>query len=141
MEISIVRNRLRETMERAKRQAAERRSSAGRTAAAFDSFLAVTAVPLVRQIANVLRSENYLFSVFTPSGSVRLMSDKSGEDFIEISLDTTSHPPRVIGHTSRTLGRQGVDAERVIASGDPAAITDEELLAFLLQELEPFVER
>ena len=141
MEISIVRNRLRDTMERAKRQAAERRARADQTAAAFDTFLTTTAVPLVRQIANVLRTEGYLFSVFTPSGSVRLTSDKHAEDFIEIALDTASHPPRVVGHTSRTHGRRGVDAERVVASGDPAAIRDEDLLAFFLEELEPFVER
>jgi hypothetical protein len=98
-------------------------------------------VPLIRQIANVLRTEAYPFSVSTPSGSVRLTSDKHAEDFIEIVLDTASHPPRVMGHTSRTLGRRGVDAERVVASGDPAAISEEELLAFLLEELEPFVER
>ncbi len=128
-------------MERAKRQAAERRAHADRAAAAFNTFLTTRAVPLVRQIANVLRTEGYLFSVFTPSGSVRLMSDKRAEDFIEIGLDTVSDPPRVIGHTSRTHGRRGVDAERVIASGDPAAISEEELLAFFLEELEPFVER
>src|SRR5262249_43776404 len=127
MEISLVRNRLRDTMERAKRQAAERRAHADRAAAAFDTFLTTRAVPLVRQIANVLRTEGYLFSVFTPSGSVRLMSDKRAEDFIEIVLDTVDDPPRVIGHTSRTHGRRGVDAERVIASGDPAAISEEEL--------------
>ena len=141
MEISIVRNRLRDTMERAKRQAAERRAHADRTAAAFDTFLTTTAVPLVRQIANVLRTEGHLFSVFTPSGSVRLMSDKRAEDFIEIVLDTASDPPRVMGHTSRTLGRRGIDAERVVGSGDPASIGDEDLLAFFLEELEPFVER
>jgi hypothetical protein len=141
MEISIVRNRLRDTMERAKRQAAERRAHADRTAAAFDAFLTTTAVPLVRQIANVLRTESHLFSVFTPSGSVRLMSDKRAEDFIEIVLDTVSDPPRVIGHTSHTLGRRGIDAERVVASGDPAEISEEDLLAFFLEELGPFVER
>jgi hypothetical protein len=141
MEISVVRNRLRETMERAKRQAAERRAHADRTASAFDTFLTTIAVPLVRQIANVLRAEGHVFSVFTPSGSVRLMSDKRAEDFIEITLDTTSHPPRVMGHISRAVGRRGIDAERVVASGDPAALSEDDLLAFFLEELEPFVER
>jgi hypothetical protein len=69
------------------------------------------------------------------------MSDKSAEDFIEIALDTASDPPRVVGRTSRSRGRRVVDAERVVASGDPEAIGEEDLLTFLLQELEPFVER
>ena len=141
MEISIVRNRLRDTMERAKRQAADRRARADRTTAAFDTFLTTTAVPLVRQIVNVLRTEGYPFSMFTPSGSVRLASDKRAEDFIEIALDIAATPPRVVGHTSRALGRRGIDAERVVASGDPASIGEEDLLAFFLEELEPFVER
>ena len=128
-------------MERAKRQAAERRARADAASRAFDTFLTATAVPLVRQIANVLRADHHLFTVFTPSGGVRLASDKRAEDFIELLLDTATDPPRVVAHTSHSRGRRVVDAERVVGSGDPAAITEEELFAFLLKELEPFVER
>lgn len=128
-------------MERAKRQSAERRAETDRASRAYDTFLTGTAVPLVRQIVNVLKAEGYGFSLFTPSGSVRLMSDRSAEDFIEIALDASGDGPRVVGHVSRSRGRRVVDAERVIASGNPASITEEELLAFLMKELEPFVER
>jgi hypothetical protein len=141
MEISIVRKRLHDAMDRAKRRSAERRQRADETAQAFDAFLTNTAVPLFRQIANVLRADSYLYNVFTPSGSVRLMSDKSGEDFIEIALDTAADPPRVTGRTSRGRGRRVIDTERVVAAGDPASITEDDLLTFVLQELEPFVER
>ena len=96
-------------------------------------------MPLFKQVANVLRIGGYLFTVFTPSGSVRLMSDRSAEDYIEVSLDTTGDRPQVIGHASRSRGRRVVDAERAI--GEPGELTEEELLAFLLKELEPFVER
>ena len=89
----------------------------------------------------MLRAEGYLFSVGTPSGSVRLVSDASNQDLIEIALDTTGDRARVVGHTSRTRGRRVVDAEEVIGSGDPESITEEELLAFLLKQLEPYVER
>jgi hypothetical protein len=34
-----------------------------------------------------------------------------------------------------------IDAEHVVGSGDPESMTEEDLLAFLLKELEPFVER
>lgn len=141
MEISTVRQRVREAVERARRQAASRRTRTDAASRAFDAFLSATAVPLVRQLANVLRADGYLFNVSTPSGSVRMMSERSAEDFIEISLDGAADPPRVIAHTSRSRGRRVVDAEQVIASGDPALITEEELLAFLLKEIEPFVER
>jgi hypothetical protein len=140
MDIAVVRKRLTDAMEHAKRRAALRRAANDASSAAFTSFLSGTAVPLMRQVANVLKAEGYPFGVFTPSGSVRLMSDKSAEDFIEITLDTAGEVPRVVARIS-SHGRRTVDAERVVGSGDPAAITEEELLAFLLDELQPFVER
>ena len=141
MEISDVRNRIHLAMERAKRRAAERREHTDASSRAFETFLAQTAAPLFRQIANVLKADSYRFSVSTPSGSVRLMSDTSAEDFIELSLDTSGDRPRVIARTSHSRGRRVVDAEQVVGSGDPATITEEELFAFLLGEIEPFVER
>lgn len=128
-------------MERARRRAAERRERTDAASRAFETFLSRTAAPLLRQIANVLKTEGYRFSVSTPSGSVRLLSDTSAEDFIELSLDTTGDRPRVMARTSHSRGRRVVDTEKVVASGDPETITEEELFAFLLTELEPFVER
>jgi hypothetical protein len=139
MEISVVRQRLNETIERAKRRAAERRARADDAGRAYDRFLEHTAVPLFRQLVNVLRADGYQFSLFTPSGSVRLMSDRHAEDFIEVLLDTTGDHPFVVGHTSRSRGRRVDESEREL--GDPATLGEEELLAFVLRELEPFVER
>jgi hypothetical protein len=141
MEISDVRKRLHETMTRARQRAAERRARSDDASRAFDRFLADVAVPLVRQIANVLRADGYQYSVSTPAGSVRLLSDKDASDFVELSLDTSADTPRVVARISRSRGRHTIDAERVVGSGDPDAIGEEELFAFLLRELEPFVER
>jgi hypothetical protein len=139
MEISEVRQRLLQTIDRAKRQAAERLVRSDEAARQFDTFLNNVAVPLFRQAANVLRAEGYLFNLFTPSGSVRLMSDRTAEDFIEVSLDSSVDPPQVMGHSSRSRGRRVVEAERAL--GDPEALTDDDLLEYLSKELEPFVER
>ena len=139
MEISFVRQRLIETIDRAKRQAAERRGRSDQAARDFEVFLQKIAVPLFRQVANVLKADNYAFTVFTPSGSVRLMSDRSVEDYIEISLDTTLDSPQVMGQVSRSRGRRVIDAERAI--GAPDTLTEEDVLAFLLKELAAFVER
>ena len=141
METSVVRNRLRDTIERAKRRAAERRSHNDETARAYDAFLEQIATPLMRQIAGALKADGYAFTVFTPSGAVRLMSDRRAEDFIEIALDLAGDAPLVLGHTSRLRGRNIVEAERPIASGHPDAITEDDVLEFLLKEIEPFVER
>jgi hypothetical protein len=139
METSDIRKRLNQTIERAKRQAAERRALGDDAARAFETFLSTMAVPLFRQVATILRSDGYLFNVFTPSGSVRLMSDRAAEDFIELSLDTTGDRPQVMGHASRSRGRRVLVSERAI--GEPAELTEEAVLEFLLKELEAFVER
>jgi hypothetical protein len=139
MEISLVRKRLLETIDGARKRAAERRGRVGQASHDFEVFLQKIAVPLFRQVANALKAEGYAFTVFTPSGSVRLMSDRAVEDYIEISLDTSDDPPRVMGQVSRTRGRRVLDAERAI--GAPDSLTEDDLLEFLLKELEAFVER
>ena len=139
MEISAVRRRLTETIERAKKQAAQRRGRSDQASRDFELFLQKIAIPLFRQVANALRADGYPFTVFTPSGSVRLMSDRAAEDFIELTLDTADDPPRVMGQISRTRGRRVIDAERAI--GAPDALTEDDVLEFLLKELEAFVER
>jgi len=139
MEISVVRKRLTETIERAKKQAAERRGRSDQASSDFEVFLQKVAVPLFRQVANALKADGYAFTVFTPTGSVRLMSDRTAEDYIELTLDTSDDPPRVMGQISRTRGRRVIDAERAI--GAPDTLTEDQLLDFLLKELEAFVER
>jgi hypothetical protein len=141
MEISDVRRHIRETIERARRHAAERRTRNDEAALAFDAFLNTVAVPLFRQIANVLKIENYAFTVFTPGGAVRLMSDRSADDYVEISLDTSGDTPRVAAHVSRSRGRRVVEIERSVGNGDPASLGEEDLLAFMVEVLEPFVEK
>jgi hypothetical protein len=139
METSELRKRLTQTIERAKKQTAERRTRSDAAAQAFDTFLKNIAVPLFRQSANILKSEGYPFTLFTPAGSVRLMSDRVTEDFIELALDVSGDAPQVVGHVSRSRGRRVVETEKNI--GAPATLTEAELLDFLDKELEAFVER
>ena len=98
-------------------------------------------MPLVRQIANVLKADGYHFTVFTPSGSVRLMSDRRAEDYIELTFDASGDTGRVVGRSSHLRGKNVIESEQPVGSGKPASITEEELLDFLMKELEPLVER
>lgn len=141
MEIADVRRQVHDTIERARRQAAARRTRHDEASRRFDEFLEMHAVPLFRQIANVLKTEGYHFTVFTPSGSVRLASDRSGDDFIELVLDTVGDAPQVMAHVSRTRGRRVIEEEMAVRDGNPETLGDEDLLAFVLKQLEPFVER
>ena len=140
MEVSTVRQRLLQTIDRAKRSAADRRTRSDEASRLYAGFLDRTAVPLVRQVAGILKAEGLAYTVFTPAGSVRLMSDRSAEDFIEIGLDTTGAEPRVMGHTSGRRGQRVLEHEQPIGVA-VADLTEDDLLEFLLKELEPFVER
>ena len=139
MEISDVKRRVVETIENARRRSAEHRVAADEASRAFDALLQQTAVPMFRQIANVLRAQGYPFTVFTLGESVRLMSDRSAEDYIEMTLDTSGDTPVVVGHSSRSRGRRVIELERPV--GPPASLTDDDVLTFVLKELEPLVER
>ncbi|SRR5713226_8063209 len=141
MEISDIRKRVLQAIDRAKRHAADRRARTDQAAREYDIFLERVAVPVFRQIASVLRAEGHLFNVFTPGGSVRLMSDRGTEDYIELMLDTSASEPTVVGHTSRSRGSRVIEAERPLSSGAIHDLTEEDVLGFLLNELEPFVER
>ncbi|MGE3958232.1 MAG: hypothetical protein AB7H96_16070 [Vicinamibacterales bacterium] len=141
METSVLRKRLGDTIEAAKRTAAARRARADEAARAYAQFLDLVAIPLFRQVANVLKASGYAFSVFTPSGAVRLASDRSSEDYIELSLDSSGEEPMVLGHSRRARGRRVIENERAIAEVSVAHLTEEHLLEYLLAELQPFVER
>jgi hypothetical protein len=141
MEIAEVRKRVQQAIARARRHSAERRARVDEATHAFTLCLEQIVTPLVRQIANVLRADGHPFSVFTPAGSVRLMSDRRAEDYIEIALDASGDAPLVTGHSSRMRGGNVLQVERVIGSGDPATLTEEDVLTFVLSELEPLVER
>jgi hypothetical protein len=139
MEIADVKRRVVETIERAKRQSADRRARADAATQAYDAFLNQIAVPIVRQIANVLRAHGYTFEVFTPAGGVRLASERGGGDYIELELDTSSDRPSIIGRFKRSRGRQVVESEQ--SMGDPSALSEEDVLTFFLKSLEGLVER
>ena len=141
MQTSDVRKRVRETIERARRRATDRRARGDEASRDFDAFLERVAVPLMRQIADVLRADGYHFTVFTPSRSVRLMSDRRAEDYIELAFDASGDTGRVVGHSSHLRGKNVIESEQPVASGKPSSITEEELLDFLMKELEPLVER
>ena len=142
MEVSEVRRRLRAAIDAARRQAAIRRERTDAASRDFEGFLRDRAVPVFHTLAAALAAEGYRFEVFTPADSVRLSSARSTEDFIELALDTSGGQPAIVIRTSRGRGRRHVATERAVRSGSEiAGLTDEDVLGFVLGEIEPFVER
>jgi len=142
VEISEVRRRLLAAIDKARRAAEDRRVRTDIAARDYQAFLDQRATPVFHQLAAALKAEGYSFKVFTPASSTRLASDRSPEEFIELSLDDTSDPPAVLGRTTRGRGRRMTSAERAIRDGVPIAdLTDEDVLAFLLEEITALLER
>ena len=140
MEVSEVRRRLRAAVEEARQQAADRRARTDIAARDYEAFLNERAAPVFHQLAAALTAEGHLFKVFTPAASVRLASERSHEEFVEVALDDSSNPPTVVGRTSRGRGRRMVSSERPVREGVPIAnLTEEDVLAFLLEEIALFI--
>ena len=142
IETSEVRRRLRSAIEQARNNAAGRRARSEVASRDYEKFLAAIAIPVLQQFANVLAAEGHQFHVATPAGSVRLALDGSSDDFIEILLDASEDPPEVIGRTSRGRGRRMISSERPVRERTAVSeLNEEDVLAFLLTELLPFVAR
>jgi hypothetical protein len=142
LEVSHVRRRLAAAIEQARRDAQQRRERSSEVQRAYEVFLADVAVPVARMAASVLKAEGYSFTVATPGGGVRLISDKGRDDYIEIALDTTAHPPDVLGRIRYARGSRTIAEERSVKAGaPPQAITEDDFLEFLVRALEPWLER
>lgn len=142
MEVSDVRRRLTAAIEQSRRSAQQRRARSAEAQLAYESFLAGVAIPVARMTASAARAEGYPFTVATPGGGLRLISDKGRDDYIEIALDTSADPPEVLGRISYSRGSRTVSEERPVKPGAaPGAITEEDVLAFLIDALGPWMER
>lgn len=142
MEISEVRRRLRAAIDKARREATERRARTDAAGRDYDVFLSERAAPVFHQFAVALKAEGQPFKVFTPASSIRLAAERSPEEFIELSLDDSSDPPAVIGRSSRGRGRKTVTSERTLKDGAAIAdLTDEDVLVFLLEQITWLLER
>jgi hypothetical protein len=109
---------------------------------AYDTFLTTVAIPLTRQVANILKAEGLGFTVSTPQSGLRLASDKSRDDYLEFALDATGDAPVVLGRVRRTRGSRTLEDERPVGGGKPpASLTDDDVLALLTDALDALIQR
>lgn len=142
IETSELRKRLRHAIDERRKHTAARRAAIDEASAAYAELLELTATPLVQKLANVLRAEGHTFTVFTPNGGLRMALAKSGDDFIEFTLDTSQDEPFAALRVNRTRGRRVVQHERPVKGRTPVGrLSEEDVLQALLEELGPFVER
>jgi len=142
MEISEVRRRLRATMDEARRRAGERRGRRDEAARAWQRLLPEVVVPAFQMVASALNGEGHRFNVLTPGEAVRLTPERGGEEFVELALSSDRDEPALLLTSTRGRGRRVVSSERVLREGAAiAALTEEDVIDGVLEELVPFVER
>ena len=142
MEVSDVRRRLRAAIEEARRRSAERRTRSDEASRAWQTLLTDVVVPAFHLMQSALVGESRRFTVSTPGESARLSLEHSAQDFVELSLDTARDVPAVLIRSTRGRGRHTIATERVVRENEAiATLTQEDVVAAVLEELIPFIER
>jgi hypothetical protein len=142
MDIPEIRRRVRAAIEQARLDAAARRERSDAAAKSYEQFLTTWAVPAFNTMASALVAEGHRFKVTTPAGSVRLASERSPDDYVELTLDSSEDPPVVLGRTTAGRGRRTVTRERPVREGaSPDALTDDDVVSFVLTEILTLIER
>jgi hypothetical protein len=133
MDVSDLRQRILRALDNARAEAATRRTEGDAARAAYDKFLHDVAVPLLRQAQTILKAEGHLFTVHSPAGSARLVSDGHAETFFEFVLDSAGECMQVMSRTSTARGgKRVVVDEKPVAPGKAIADLGEQDVAALL---------
>lgn len=139
---SNVRKRVLRTIDASRRAASARRARAAEAERDGAAVLNDVAAPAFLTVAAILRSEGRKFRVLTPAGSVRLASESSPDDFIELALDAARDPPALVGRVSRRRGRRVLVDEAVVREAEAiGGLTEDDAVDAILARLGPFVER
>jgi hypothetical protein len=142
MEVSEVRRRLRGAIEDARRRAEERRAKKDAAVREWERVLADVAIPLFHQIAQALNAEGYQYTVTTPGSAVRLVPERSGEEFVELALDTEGDEPEVMVRSTRGRGRRTLTSERSLGARSAVdVLTDNTLAGEVIADLIKIIER
>ena len=92
--------------------------------------------------ATALRAEGHPFKVFTPAGGLRLASERSAEDYIELALDTADQSAAASPASAAGAGTASSPPSGAIRRTHTRdSLTEEDVLQFLLGEMDPFVGR
>ena len=139
-DVGILRKRVKSVMEQVRRDQAERRGRVAEATKIYTDFLNQAAVPAFRAMANVLKAEGVPFEVMTPSGGVRMVSERHRDDALELELDTTVDPPAPLVTITRTRGSRVLRSDRTVKAGTPLKqLTEDDVIEMLLEELRPWL--
>jgi len=143
MDVSDLRKRIIHALDDARKEATDRRRTVDDARVAFETFLERVAGPLFKQATTVLRGEGHDFTLHTPVDSVRLVPDRSPQEFIEVELHVDRGTPQVIGRTQLLRGgKDPLVEEWPLAAGKAISeLTENDVTAFLVREIPRLVAR
>ena len=133
MDVSDLRRKILHALDAARVEAASKRTETDAAQAAYDKLLQDVAVPLLLQAQSILKAERHAFTVHSPLGSARLVSDTHSETFLELALDTSGDRPQVVTRISVARGAKRVAVEeRPLAPGKAIKDLGEQDIAAML---------
>lgn len=139
-DVALVRKRIRAEIDKARRDQADRRARVAEATTAYEAFLQNAAIPVFRLFANILKAEGLNFEVMTPSGGVRLQSERHRDDAIVMELDVTAEPPQPLLTITRARGSRVVQSERTMKGNTPLGqLTEDDVIEMLLEEMRPWI--
>ncbi len=139
MQTGDVRKHVQQVQRLVRLPADERRARKAAAEEAWATLLRRVATPLARQVADALRAESIAVTLYTPKSGLRLALDHHPEDYVELGLDTSGRTARVVGRTSLSRASQVFFDEHPVKPGaTPDEVTEDDLLAFFLEALEPW---
>ena len=141
VDTSEIQKRVRRTIDQSRRAAEARRARAVSETRAGEQALRRVVAPVFKTVVAALKAEGHPFRVSTPVDAVRMSAEASGDNFIELVLDTTGDQSVLRGRVSRIRGRRLLIDENVVREGSElGTLSEEDVLEFLLAALGPFVE-
>ena len=142
LELAQIRRRVQTQLADVKRAAATRRERTAAAERAYETFLAQIATPMVDAVAQSLGAEGFACRVSTPGKTVRMVSERSNRTYLELRLDTSGSAPQVLVEVGRERGSRVLTDDRPIGNGAQIdTLTEEDVLAALMESLEDLIER
>jgi hypothetical protein len=139
-ELADLRRRVRQAMQDAKQKAAARRAARDEASQAWATAVAEVVEPAATNVAAAFTGEGMPFRLDTPRGTIRLVSERSADDYIEIVLDDSDErdAPEVIGRSVRARGRQSVTVVEELL-GAPSQLSEDRVIAFFMNAIGPWI--
>ncbi|MDQ3168882.1 MAG: hypothetical protein M3Q55_01950 [Acidobacteriota bacterium] len=139
-ELTDLRRRVRQAIQDAKRRGAARRAARDEAASAWATAVSAVVEPVATDVAAALTGEGLPFRLETPRGTIRLVSERSADDYIEIVLDDSDERdvPEVIGRSVIGRGRQSVTVIEELL-GAPSDLAPDRITAFFLNAIAPWI--